>query len=76
MPPASALLNRPQAHIWNAMESTDINWLGLVSLLLVAILVAPAAIRMNRGGQWLPKAVVWLAILAGLVFVYQTFGPF
>ena len=58
------------------MESTDINWLGLVSLLLVAILVAPAAIRMNRGRQWLPKAAIWLAVLVGLVFVYQTFGPF
>lgn len=64
------------AHIWDAMESFDINWLGLVSLLLVALLVAPAAIRMNRGGQWLPKAAVWLAMLVGLVFVYQTFGPF
>ena len=58
------------------MESTDINWLGLVSLLLVAILVAPAAIRMNCGRQWLPKAAIWLAVLVGLVFVYQTFGPF
>ena len=48
------------------MESTDINWLGLVSLLLVAILVAPAAIRMNRGRQWLPKAAIWLAVLVGL----------
>jgi hypothetical protein len=60
--------------MWEAMES--INWLGLISLLLVTILVAPAAIRMNRGGQWLPRAAVWLAILVGLVFVYQTFGPF
>ncbi len=58
------------------MESTDIKWLGLVSLLLVALLVAPAAIRMNGGGQWLPKAAVWLAVLVGLVFFYQTFGPF
>jgi hypothetical protein len=58
------------------MESTDINWLGLVSLLLVAILVAPAAILMNRGRQWLSKAAVWLAVLVGLVFIYQTFGPF
>ena len=58
------------------MESTDINWLGLVSLLLVAILVAPAAIRMNRGRRWLPRAAVWLAVLVGLVFIYQTFGPF
>jgi len=58
------------------METLDINWLGLVSLLLVAILVAPAAIRMNRRGQWLPKAAVWLAVLVGLIFVYQTFGPF
>jgi len=74
MPPASALRSWLRAHMWEAME--NINWLGLVSLLLVAILVAPAAIRMNRGGQWLPRAAVWLAILVGLVFVYQTFGPF
>ncbi|QQP88280.1 hypothetical protein IGS68_19820 [Skermanella sp. TT6] len=53
-----------------------INWLGLISLLLVALLVGPAAFRMNRGGQWLPKVAVWLAILVGLMFVYQTFGPF
>jgi len=58
------------------MENIDINWLGLVSLLLVAFLVAPAAVRMNRGRHWLPKAALWLAILVGLVFVYQTFGPF
>ena len=64
------------AHICEVMETMDINWLGLVSLLLVAVLVAPAAIRMNRGRQWLPRAAVWLALLVGLVFVYQTFGPF
>ena len=70
------MLNRARAHICEAMETFDINWLGLVSLLLVAVLVAPAAIRMNRGRQWLPRAAVWLAVLVGLVFVYQTFGPF
>ena len=64
------------AHICEIMETVDINWLGLVSLVLVAILVAPAGIRMNRGRQWLPRAAVWLAVLVGLVFVYQTFGPF
>ena len=57
------------------MESIDINWLGLVSCCW-SPLVAPAAIRMNRGRQWLPKAAIWLAVLVGLVFVYQTFGPF
>jgi hypothetical protein len=76
MPPASTLRKGTQAHIWEAMESTEINWLGLVSLLLVAVMVAPAAIRMNRGRQWLPKVAIWLAVLVGLVFVYQTYGPF
>jgi heme/copper-type cytochrome/quinol oxidase subunit 3 len=70
------LRNDARAHICEVMETMDINWLGLVSLLLVAVLVAPAAIRMNRGRQWLPRAAVWLAVLVGLVFVYQTFGPF
>ena len=68
--------NDARAHICEVMETMDINWLGLVSLLLVAVLVAPAAIRMNKGRQWLPRAAVWLAVLVGLVFVYQTFGPF
>jgi heme/copper-type cytochrome/quinol oxidase subunit 3 len=70
------LRNDACAHICEVMETMNINWLGLVSLLLVAVLVAPAAIRMNRGRQWLPRAAVWLAVLVGLIFVYQTFGPF
>jgi len=50
-------------------------WLALVGLLMVAVLVVPAALRSNRT-TWLPYAAVWLAVVAALVFVYQTFGPF
>ena len=53
-----------------------INWLGLITLLLVALMVGPAAFRMNRGPGLLQKVAVWLAVLVGLMFVYETFGPF
>ncbi|HYG89391.1 MAG TPA: hypothetical protein VD978_24400 [Azospirillum sp.] len=53
----------------------DVNWLALVGLLMVAVLVVPAALRHNRT-TWLPYAAAWLAVLAALVFAYQTFGPF
>lgn len=51
------------------------NWLGLVALVMVAILVFPAARRVGRG-RWLPYTAAWLAIIVALVFVHQTFGPF
>lgn len=55
------------------MES--FNWLGLVSLLMVAVLVVPAALGRNRR-TWLPYAAVWIAVIVALVWAYQTFGPF
>jgi hypothetical protein len=55
------------------MES--FNWLGLVSLLMVAVLVVPAALSRNRG-TWLPYAAIWLAVIVGLIWAYRTFGPF
>ena len=51
------------------------NWLGLVSLLMVAVLVVPAALARNRR-TWLPYAAAWLAAIVSLVWAYQTFGPF
>ena len=51
------------------------HWLGLIGLLMVAVLVAPAALRSNRT-TWLPYAAVWLAVVVALVVAYQTFGPF
>jgi hypothetical protein len=41
----------------------------------VLVLIAPAALRLNRG-RMLPAIAAWLAVLAGLMFVYETFGPF
>ena len=53
----------------------EANWLQLVALLMVAILVVPAALRRNRG-TWLPYAAVWLAVIVALVFVWDSVGPF
>ncbi len=50
----------------------NINWLGLVALLMVAVLVFPAALRANRR-TWLAYAAIWLAVLVGLVFLYDQF---
>ena len=50
-------------------------WLALVGLLMAAVLVVPGALRRNRN-TWLPYAVVWLAVVAVLVFAYTAFGPF
>lgn len=55
------------------METFD--WLSLVALAMVAVLVLPAALRMNRG-RVLPHAAAWLAVIVALVWIYQTFGPF
>lgn len=56
-----------------AMAEND--WLRLVGLLMVMIIVVPGAIALNRR-TWLRNTAIWLAVLAALVFVYQTFGPF
>lgn len=62
--------------LWHGRHGMDeANWLQLVALLMVAILVVPAALRRNRG-TWLQYAAVWLAIIAGLVFAWESFGPF
>lgn len=53
----------------------NFNWLSLVYLLLVALLIGPAALSRARGSR-LRYAAIWLAILVGILFVYQTFGPF
>ena len=65
---------RTRGDIYPVME--NVNWLSLIALLLVALMVGPRALRMNRGPGLLPKVAVWLAILVGLMFVYETFGPF
>lgn len=51
------------------------DWLRLVALLMVAVLVVPAALRRNRG-TWLRYAAMWLAIITALVFAWESFGPF
>ncbi|PWC39262.1 hypothetical protein [Azospirillum sp. TSO35-2] len=55
------------------MNSVD--WLGVVALLMVAVMVVPAALRRNRGVA-LRNAVLWLALVVALVWIYDSFGPF
>ncbi|ANC90585.1 hypothetical protein A6A40_00905 [Azospirillum humicireducens] len=55
------------------MSETD--WLSLVALLMVAVLVVPAALRRNRGVV-LRNAALWLAAIVALVWIYDRFGPF
>jgi len=50
----------------------DSQWLRLIYLLLVLALVAPL-LRARRHGSWLTHAAVWVAILVGLVWAYETF---
>lgn len=54
---------------------SETNWLSLVALLMVAVLVVPAALRRNRGVV-LRNAAIWLAVIVALVWIYDWFGPF
>lgn len=55
------------------MDETQ--WMQLVALLMVAVLVVPAALRATRG-RWLPYAAAWLSVIVALVALYQVAGPF
>lgn len=48
-------------------------WLQLVGLIMAATLVVPAALSAAKG-RLLLYAVAWLALIAALVWGYQTFG--
>jgi hypothetical protein len=52
----------------------DVNWLSLTYLILVLILIAPAALA-RTCGRLLPMAALWLAAIVALAWAYQTFGP-
>lgn len=54
---------------------SETQWMSLVALLMVAILVVPAALRRNRGVV-LRNGALWLALIVALVWVYNRFGPF
>lgn len=54
---------------------SETSWMSLVALLMVAILVVPAALRRNRGVV-LRNAALWLALIVALVWAYDRFGPF
>ena len=54
---------------------SETQWMSLVSLLMVAVLVVPAALRRNRGVV-LRNAALWLALVVALVWAYDRFGPF
>ncbi|SMF83633.1 hypothetical protein SAMN02982917_5585 [Azospirillum oryzae] len=53
----------------------ETQWMSLVALLMVAVLVVPAALRRNRGVV-LRNAALWLALIVALVWAYDHFGPF
>ncbi|WP_434615115.1 hypothetical protein [Azospirillum sp. B2RO_4] len=53
----------------------ETQWMSLVALLMVAVLVVPAALRRNRGVV-LRNAALWLALIVALVWAYDRFGPF
>ena len=54
---------------------SEADWLRLVALLMVSVLVLPAALRLNRH-TWLRNVTIWLAVVVALVFAYEVFGPF
>lgn len=54
---------------------SETQWMSLVALLMVAVLVVPAALRRNRGVV-LRSAALWLALIVALVWIYDRFGPF
>lgn len=54
---------------------SETQWMSLVALLMVAVLVVPAALRRNRGVV-LRNAALWLALIVALVWIYDRFGPF
>jgi hypothetical protein len=54
---------------------SETQWMSLVALLMVAVLVVPAALRRNRGVV-LRNAALWLALIVALVWAYDRFGPF
>ncbi|WP_199235251.1 hypothetical protein [Azospirillum sp. TSA6c] len=54
---------------------SETQWMSLVALLMVAVLVVPAALRRNRGAV-LRNAALWLALIVALVWIYDRFGPF
>ncbi len=54
---------------------SETNWLSLVALVMVAVLVVPAALRRNRGVA-VRNAALWLAVIVALVWIYDRFGPF
>ncbi|CAO3351934.1 hypothetical protein [Azospirillum melinis] len=54
---------------------SETQWMSLVALLMVAVLVVPAALRRNRGVV-LRNTALWLALIVALVWIYDRFGPF
>ncbi len=54
---------------------SETQWMSLVALLMVAVLVVPAALRRNHGVV-LRNAALWLALIVALVWAYDRFGPF
>lgn len=58
------------------MSPTTQQILGLVSIVLVAVLVAPSIFRLNNArGTTLRNIVIWLLVFVALVWVYQFMHP-
>jgi hypothetical protein len=52
----------------------EFDWMRLIHLLLVLVLIAPAALSPGRG-HLLTHAAAWLGILAALVLLYRLIRP-
>jgi len=50
-------------------------WVSAVALVALLLLIAPAALRMQRGRNWLLYLAVWLGIAVALAMAYRLVGP-
>ncbi|HET8729260.1 MAG TPA: hypothetical protein VFO41_17295 [Alphaproteobacteria bacterium] len=51
------------------------SWASALALVAILLLIAPAALRMQRGRNWLLSLAVWLGILTALALAYRLVGP-
>jgi|GEM_PF-2262411 hypothetical protein len=61
-------------HSFAAMDDV-FPWVSAVALVALLLLIAPAALRMQRGRNWLLYLAVWLGIAVALAMAYRLVGP-